>query len=174
MNANWIRCVRVLAVSVMVVLLSAESHGQTLGDTKIVFMSDKGQPGTFDLWTVTYSGLSSEDLTNDPANKRMADWSPDGARIAYASGGNVFVLDLSDSSVRQVTFDGGNDQPSWSPDGTEMVYHKEDAYEVYRIPTSGGTPVLVVTNGWQADWSPGGAQIAYSDIASPGTVFVVD
>jgi len=55
------------------------------------------------------------------------DWGPDGRRIAFSGnvGGvtNLYVLDVEDGSVRQLTDDRNAAlQPAWSPDGSEIAF----------------------------------------------------
>ncbi len=54
------------------------------------------------------------------------EWSPDGATVAFHRDVNrapqVFVLDVSKRSVRQLTSSGRNEDPSWAPDGRHLVF----------------------------------------------------
>lgn len=54
-------------------------------------------------------------------------WSPDGRRVAYASGDperrNIFIYDVElGTTPRQLTFEGDNLSPEWSPDGTRIAF----------------------------------------------------
>ena len=56
--------------------------------------------------------------------------SPDGKRVAVglddASGGNIWIYDLSnESSIRQLTFGGRNRFPVWTPDGQRVAFQSD-------------------------------------------------
>ncbi len=133
-----------------------------LADTELVFVD-----GT-ELYTVTYDGAAIEQLSFDGVPKRNPAWSPDGSRLAYGSvvdgGGDIYVLNLVDGSVTQVTIDRGNDNPDWSPDGTNLVYVKNVPRTLHVIPATGGTATLLgATNALDPAWSPDGSKIAYKN-----------
>lgn len=57
----------------------------------------------------------------------LTDWERTGDRIAYASGGNLFVLDLASPSTPQQltsTSDLTEASPSWSPDDSRIVFER--------------------------------------------------
>jgi hypothetical protein len=86
-------------------------------------------------------------------------WSPDSTRIAYASGGDIYVAS-ADGAVdpRRLTTDPRLDEwPAWSPDGRTIYYVNEGAtaldeseisptQEVWKVPSAGGTPQRVSTD----------------------------
>src|SRR6202044_2616167 len=55
-----------------------------------------------------------------------ADWSPDGRSVAMSAmtGGvfQVMTLNLRDRSLKQLTSDGRNEDPSWAPDSRHVVF----------------------------------------------------
>ncbi|HUQ34140.1 MAG TPA: S9 family peptidase [Pyrinomonadaceae bacterium] len=55
-------------------------------------------------------------------------WSPDGKRIAYLSGGQIWTIDLSTGETKKVTgISTGAGDPVWSPDG-RMIAFVSDIY----------------------------------------------
>ena len=48
-------------------------------------------------------------------------WSPDGARLAFSTLGEIHVVNSDGSGLRQITTDGGL-WPSWSPDGARIAF----------------------------------------------------
>ena len=118
--------------------------------------------------------LTSGTNTNGGDAQNAVSWSPDGTQIAYASSGDLYVVDADGSNVRQLTTDPNGDYyPAWSPDGSTIAYWNgsttgqdggpTDA-ELYTIPPTGGTPTRLTDNGIpdiEPAWSPDGGQIAY-------------
>ena len=88
-------------------------------------------------------------LTEDPAQERYPDWSPDGMQLVFYSdkSGRNELYGLSrkdrDSSwqVRRLTFDGGL-YAKWSPDGRFIAYISGVSLRV--IPAEGGEPRTLV------------------------------
>ncbi len=48
--------------------------------------------------------------------------SPDGRRLAFVKGGDVFVADSERNTLTQVTFSGRAAMPVWAPDGKHLVF----------------------------------------------------
>ena len=63
--------------------------------------------------------------------------SPDGSKLAYIRESELWVLDLMDGGVRQLTSSHGegwhNLQPRWSPDGTRILYTAQATDEQRRF-----------------------------------------
>jgi Tol biopolymer transport system component len=102
--------------------------------------------------------------------------SPDGARLAYASGQlgrmRIVVRPIAGGTPNTVAPDLPGDQrwPQWSPDGRELMFEVaaagfESRYRVFRVPATGGVPELVIAppnkSAAMPVWSPDGSAIAY-------------
>jgi len=138
------------------------------GGTKIVFSSHRG--GNDAIYLMDVDGSHAQQLSQggNPA------WSPDGQRIAFEQGGNVWVMNRDGTHQTRLTQDSGS-EPAWSPDGQRIAYTKlvklcnfdPCAYHILIAPASGGAGVDISANGDKFDrhpaWSPDGGLIAYDE-----------
>jgi len=146
--------------------------------SRIAFMT--GFTGSGQVATIRTDGSNLTYLTEPATNSNAGDaqtavsWSPDGTQIAYASSGDLYVMDADGSNVRQLTTDPNGDYyPAWSPDGSTIAYWNGSTTgqdggpmdaELYTIPATGGTPTRLTNNeipDIEPAWSPDGGQIAY-------------
>lgn len=69
-------------------------------------------------------------------------WSPDGRRIAFAAGGDLYVFTPSSQRLKRVTRGAASDlSPDWSPDGRLLVFQSDRRVE------TGGIHVLDLDTG---------------------------
>jgi len=92
----------------------------------------------FYIWDINKKKLSS---LSDGGKQRLANFSPDGSKVAFVRDNNIFVKDLTANKELQITHDG---KERFVINGTtDWVYEEEFSF----------------TKGFQ--WSPGGDKIAY-------------
>jgi TolB protein len=126
--------------------------------------------------------LNPTRLTNDQADDREPDYSPDGRQIAFSSQwrqGNIesgtarvslpqiWIMNSDGTGVRQLTQNGGR-HPSWSPDGSKIVYTRYD----WRLntPENGVLWVIDLTTGTESQltfkWpcSTSVAHVSWTDV----------
>ena len=87
-----------------------------------------------DLWLVALDGSApARQLTQTKAPESGADWSPDGARVAFSAkrdgdeGAPIYVIDLArgGEAERVTSLSTGARAPVWSPDGKQILFISE-------------------------------------------------
>jgi Tol biopolymer transport system component len=130
-----------------------------------------------DLFVIGVDGIDQHQLTEDPGDESMPNWSPDGTSIVFrsASGdslGAVSVIGADGSGVTQLSNqpDGWVQCPAWSPDGGAILFLGEPRHEDFGVwvMNADGSQLhqLTDTNADTGDtcpvWSPDGTEIAYA------------
>lgn len=118
---------------------------------------------------VYLEGYELPTLTIGPMDPAPA---PDGQRIAFASRGWLWVMDLNSAIARRVTTGGSLDaRPAWSPDGKRLAFVRDDSRETAIMEidlASGREKVLVDEPAIDLDptYSPDGSSLYYSSAAA--------
>lgn len=120
-----------------------------------------------EIWTMNADGSNPTQLTNTGGGNRSPRWSPDGTRIAFASGRDgdleIFVMNADGSDQRQLTFntDPGDKFPSWTADGKQIVYDKHFDF-IYAINADGSGGERKIADGAVPATAPRGDRIAFT------------
>ena len=155
------------------------------------------------LFTIKPDGSGLEQVTKipftgDTDGAEQADWSPDGATIAFdapsrTSGDtfiNLFTVAPDGSGLAELplALPGFNGAPSYSPDGTKIAFDQDagpshpnvhgifvanaDGSDPRRLVTGLATPDAYDTN---TDWSPDGTRITFTRVKNQreAAIFVV-
>src|SRR4051812_44111679 len=119
------------------------------------------------------SGDAQFQITHDGLSAHPA-WSPDGTRIAFANGNDVYTMDEYGNDRQLVLdWDGQVGEIDWSPDGTRLVASLGNCAEfdcspdIYVFALDGSGLTNVTDAPWDDEhpsWSPGGTKIAFDSI----------
>ena len=121
------------------------------GDRLLVlgFPEAGAHEGQFDLYTIRPDGSDPVQLTDDAATEHEPSWSPDGARIVFASGEDdlsqdIYVMNADGSDVRKLTDWAGLDLlPIWAPDGQWVAFASDrDATPAQRQSNRSGDAIF--------------------------------
>jgi hypothetical protein len=150
---------------------SAGGSGDALfkNDSKkalIAFIStrDGGNP---EIYVMGADGRKQTRLTNDMNYDQTPAWSPDRARIVFASwpdgnpDANIFVMNADGTGRVQLTSDPTFEaNPDWSPDGSKIAFDRNGEIMVMKAEGSNQTPVAhtVNDNDWDPDWEVPGVR----------------
>jgi Tol biopolymer transport system component len=137
-------------------------------------------PGAMDsIWVLNFATGRTGQLTtcHGCSLHDHVSWSPDGSRLAFSEGGQLFLIAADGTHKTQLTqFPAGDiaTQPTWSPDGTRIAFMLDTNIDVIRPDGSGLAVLLAGTAGTDGEpaWSPDGTRIAYLLFAQspPGTI----
>ena len=141
---------------------------------RIAFLSSRRGAG-YEIYLMNADGSNQRPLRDaSPVKTDGFVWSPDGTRLAYVLGGNVYVAAVDgtaapvDVSVNKPV--GSTDgEPSWSPTGGQLVVRNSAAcggcsdLHVVNASDGGGRIQLSTGPGFDAGprWSPAGNLVAY-------------
>jgi Tol biopolymer transport system component len=143
--------------------------------TRIAFISYRGQYGpTINIMNADGSQVIDTNVNASPP----FDWSPDGSKIVFSYGTDIFVMDADGTHVRKLISTPTDDiEPNWSPDGQRIVFVSGEAsilnngsQDIY-IANADGTNLINLTHTSVNDrtpvWSSDGSQIVFMSISPP-------
>lgn len=134
----------------------------------------------FEIFTIAKDGTNLTRLTQSPGRDEDPSWSPDGARIAFATyrAGNwdVWSVDPDGQMPLALTTDLSTEwHPNWSPDSSRIAFTRFEndetrggSYNLYTMAPDGTQQTLVGStrraNATSPAWSPDGSEIVVVDV----------
>ena len=124
------------------------------------------------LYVVNVDGSGKQHLTS--ARYSTPAWSPDGGKIAFGAGRDVWVMNADGSEPLNLTPEPGTDSnPAWSPDGRRIAFLRDLDVYVMNADGSGQRRLAYATTSSATTssapaWSPDGRKLAFvSDRDAP-------
>lgn len=109
----------------------------------------------------------------------QVDVSPDGQKIAYQRGGNVYVADKTGANELNITADlpNNNRTPSWSSDSSQILFTSERPGTpntgLYTRNSDGTGEQLILAIAFDGSYSPDGTKIAHGCVSGGATELCV-
>ena len=142
----------------------------------LAYVSDRAQPGNYDIWIQQVAGGQPLRLTDHPAQDIAPSFSPDGSRVAFRSerdGGGIYVIDTLGGDARRIADRGYF--PQFSPDGSQIALVdipgslETSRCTLHVVAAQGGATRAVcpsfapleATNGAHPIWSPDGRSLLF-------------
>ena len=101
-------------------------------DGRFVVFARRDPQTQWDLWRLSMVDRTEKPFLRSPANEHLAEFSPDGTRVAYVSdesGTNeVYVDAFPGAGAREQISTRGGSQPRWRGDGRELFYIAPDGH----------------------------------------------
>jgi Tol biopolymer transport system component len=141
------------------------------GEGVLLFFSDRGGGGNWDIFSVLPNGTALAQLTRTAGRNADAILSSDGRRIAFTSNrsgaSEIWVMGHDGSSPTQLTHaEGGGSGPDWSPAGDRIAFNSSrDGGGIFSMASDGSDVRRISPKGLGASgpsWSPDGMRIAFT------------
>ncbi len=167
-----------------VTFLTGDNFGPRVSPNDSLILWTRGP--LFDLWIFDRTANRSYQLTSDPANDRMGDWSPTGDEIVFLSdrGGAVrlWIVNVANGVTRQLSdhelswsthMADTQSGPRWAPDGSAIAYlgqHDDSGNAIWLIdPDGGNRRELPIRDPFSFGWYRDGQRLIYLRRAADGS-----
>lgn len=126
-----------------------------------------------EIFTIDADGSGARRLTRGGADNREPAWSPDGSKIAFASGDeynrSIYVMKVDGSDPTRLTINQNftDSYPAWSPDGTQIAFvsQGEHGKAIYIVNADGSNRRRLTNPTYfvgKPAWSSDASRIAFA------------
>jgi Tol biopolymer transport system component len=136
-----------------------ERHPSWSSDgSSIIYTRDPDSQTLADIYRVASTGGTPQQVRITPTvSERDVVYSPNGSKIAYDDGTNIFVVDASGLGTPvQLTSSASNFSPSWSPDGLRIAYSSSSNSfsDIWAMNADGSNKVNLTNTPTESEQSP--------------------
>jgi TolB protein len=123
-----------------------------------------------DVWVMNADGSEQKKLTDDFNDEGAPTWSPDGTKIAFVDGPDIWTVKPDGSGRHNLTNmpNSYEEDPDFSPDGKKIAFASNGKYkkpDIYTMQLDGSELTNVTDSRYVGEedcvWSPSGTAIAY-------------
>jgi TolB protein len=168
-----------LAAAAIALLVGVSSAGATPPGTNGRIAFEQLVGGVSQIYTMAPDGTDVTRLTNSTGNDYGPTWSPDGAKVLFASdragGRDVYVINVDGTGEQRLTTNGLSDIAVWSPDGSKVAHSQSTGpngeMDIFTMNPDGSNPVNITNDPSSDDmpsWSPDSARIAFMSYRAGG------
>jgi hypothetical protein len=112
---------------------------------------------------------ANQTMLPGPLAADRVSWSPDGAKLAFSSAGNIFTVNSNGGNLTPIAGNNAN-FPSWSPDGAKIAFVQSGSIKTMNPDGSNQTTIasgdLSLS---KIAWSPDSSRVAFHRAAANGT-----
>ena len=134
-----------------------------------------------DVWVMNADGSEQKKLTDDFNHEGAPTWSPDGTKIAFVDGPDIWTVKPDGSGRHNLTNTPNSyeEDPDFSPDGKKIAFASKGQYkkpDIYTMQLDGSELTNVTDSRYVGEedcvWSPSGTAIAYrKDLPENAEIF---